>query len=73
MSCLAIKWTIEPKTVSLYSSENTTMNNVDWQRLRKNYFQIVDFLYFIEELEHYNLIKLQTLSFELNDDNESLL
>ena len=73
LSCFAIKWTLEPKELSLYYYESKKLGNVDWDGLRKNYFQTVDFLYFIEELENYNLIKLQTLSFDLKNDDERLL
>lgn len=74
LSCFAIKWTLEPKKeLSLYSYEGKNMDDIDWNGLKKNYFQIVDFLYLIEELENYNLIKLQTLSFDLEHDEECLL
>ena len=74
LSCFAIQWSYKPKkTISLYSYEGKPMNEVDWGNLRMNYFQTVDFLYLIEELEEYHLIKLQTLSFELGNDEERLL
>lgn len=74
LSCFAIQWTFEPKKeLSLYSYEGKTIDEVDWDGLRKNYFQTVDFLYLIEELENYNLIKLQTLSFEIEHDDERFL
>ena len=74
LSCFVIQWTLKPKKeLSLYSYEGKTINDIDWDGLRKNYFQTVDFLYLIEELENYNLIKLQTLSFELEHDEERLL
>lgn len=60
LSCFAIQWTLKPKKeLSLYSYEGKTINDIDWDGLRKNYFQTVDFLYLIEELENYNLIKLR--------------
>lgn len=74
LSCFAIQWSYKPKkTISLYSYEGKPMNEVDWGNLRTNYFHTVDFLYLIEELEEYHLIKLQTLSFELENDEERLL
>ena len=74
LSCFAIQWTFKPKKeLSLYSYEGKNMDDVDWDGLRKNYFQIVDFLYLIEELENYNLVKLQTLSFDLEHDDERFL
>lgn len=74
LSCFAIQWTFKPKKgLSLYSYEGKNMDDVDWDGLRKNYFQTVDFLYLIEELENYNLIKLQTFSFDLEHDDERLL
>lgn len=36
--------------------------------LSKYYFQVADFLYFIEELEQEHFIKIQTLSFEVKTD-----
>ncbi len=69
LECFALKWTLKPQyTLSFYSS-----NYKDWDKLKKSYFQVADFLYFIEELEQENLIKIQTLSFDLKADEERVL
>lgn len=69
LECFALKWTLKPQyTLSFYSS-----NYKDWDKLKKSYFQVADFLYFIEELEQENLIKIQTLSFDLKEDEERVL
>lgn len=41
--------------------------------MRKNYFQVADFLYLIEELEKDRFVKIQTLSFEVETDEERVL
>ena len=56
---------LEPKkTLLFYSIQNKT----DWNVLRKNYFQVADFLYLIEELEKDRFVKIQTLSFEVETE-----
>lgn len=74
LECFALRWTSIPKkTLYFYSYEDTSMVDADWDRLRKNYFQVADFLYFIEELEKEHLIMIQTLSFEIKTDEERVL
>lgn len=70
LECFALRWVLEPKkTLLFYSIQNKT----DWNVLRKNYFQVADFLYLIEELEKDRFVKIQTLSFELETDEERVL
>lgn len=74
LNCFALRWNIEPnKTLVFYSTRNNVSKDIDWDALRKSYFQVADFLYFVEELEKENFIKIQTLSFELKNDNERML
>lgn len=70
LECFALRWVLEPKkTLLIYSIQNKT----DWNVLRKNYFQVADFLYLIEELEKDRFVKIQTLSFEVETDEERVL
>lgn len=70
LECFALRWVLEPKkTLLFYSIQNKT----DWNVLRKNYFQVSDFLYLIEELEKDRFVKIQTLSFEVETDEERVL
>lgn len=70
LECFALRWVLEPKkTLLFYSIQNKT----DWNVLRKNYFQVADFLYLIEELEKDRFVKIQTLSFEVETDEERIL
>ena len=70
LECFALKWVLEPKKTLLFYS---TQNNIDWNALRRNYFQVADILYLIEELEQRHFIKIQTLSFEIKADEERVL
>ena len=70
LECFALRWVLEPKkTLLFYSIQNKT----DWNVLRKNYFQVADFLFLIEELEKDRFVKIQTLSFEVETDEERVL
>lgn len=70
LECFALRRVLEPKkTLLFYSIQNKT----DWNVLRKNYFQVADFLYLIEELEKDRFVKIQTLSFEVETDEERVL
>ena len=70
LECFALRWVLEPKkTLLFYSIQNKT----DWNVLRKNYFQVADFLYLIEEPEKDRFVKIQTLSFEVETDEERVL
>ena len=74
LECFALRWTLEPKkTLFFYSCQEKSMEDINWDSLRKHYFQVADFLYFIEELEEEHLIKMQTLSFEVKNDEERTL
>lgn len=64
LNILALKWEVEPKcSVSLYS-DKVSPERRDWKELSKEYFRIVDFIYFVEELEVLGLVKFQYISFE---------
>ena len=70
LECFALRWVLEPKkTLLFYSIQNKT----DWNVFRKNYFQVADLLYLIEELEKDRFVKIQTLSFEVETDEERVL
>lgn len=74
LECFALRWTLEPqKAILFYSLQGTSIADINWNDLRKNYFKIADFLYFIEELEQEHLIRIQTLSFNLQTDEERVL
>lgn len=74
LGCFALRWTLEPKkTLVFYSCKDESITDINWDSLRKHYFQVVDFLYFIEELEQEHFIKTQTLSFEVKTDEERVL
>ncbi|MGE4309157.1 hypothetical protein [Bacteroides sp.] len=63
LSFLAIKWEITPrKAIYVFAEENTPDKVID-----NNYFQISDFLYFIEELENNHFIKVQSMPTIKND------
>ena len=70
LECFALRWVLEPKKTLFFYS---TQKPIDWDALRKNYFQIADVLYLIEELEQGHFIKIQTLSFEVKADEERIL
>lgn len=74
LECFALRWTLEPqKALFFYSLQGSSMAEVNWDNLRKNYFKIADILYFIEELEQEHFIRIQTLSFNLKTDEERVL
>ncbi len=64
LDTLAIKWELEPKcSIQIYAQfENPTIQQ--WKDIQKKYFEIADYIYLIEELFEYKLIKLQEVSFE---------
>lgn len=74
LECFALRWTLEPqKALFFYALQGTSIADINWDNLRKNYFKIADFLYFIEELEQEHFIRIQTLSFDLKTDEERVL
>lgn len=74
LECFALRWTLEPKkTLFFYSCQDESTTDINLGSLRKYYFQVVDFLYLIEELEQERFIKIQTLSFETKNDEERAL
>ena len=74
LECFALRWILEPKkTLFFYSCQDESTTDINWDSLRKYYFQVADFLYLIEELEQEHFIKIQTLSFEIKTDEERTL
>lgn len=72
LQCFALSWTKEPyKNIILYSNKDTQDGKPDWDALNKSYFQVADFLYFIEELEQNGFIKLQILAHDNKNDQEN--
>lgn len=70
LECFALRWMLTPQKALFFYS---TQTNIDWDALRKNYFQVADILYLIEELEQEHFIRIQTLSFNLKTDEERVL
>lgn len=64
LETLAISWELEPKcSIQIYAQfKNPT--DEQWRDIQKKYFEIADYIYLIEELFEYKLIKLQEVSFE---------
>lgn len=64
LNTLAIRWVLEPKcSIQIYAQfKNPTVEQ--WRDIQKKYFEIADYIYLIEELFEYKLIKLQEVSFE---------
>lgn len=64
LDTLALRWELEPKcSIQIYAQfENPTEKQ--WEDIQKKYFEIADYIYLIEELFEYKLIKLQEVSFE---------
>lgn len=74
LECFALRWILKPKkTMFLYSCKDESITDINKESLRKSYFQVADFLYFIEELEQEHFIKTQTLAFEIKTDKERVL
>ncbi|MFV0585857.1 hypothetical protein [Bacteroides reticulotermitis] len=53
LSFLAIRWEMSPKTIHIHYKEK--------MKFEGPYYELSDFLYFIEELESRNLIRIQTI------------
>lgn len=64
LETLAISWELEHKcSIQIYAQfKNPT--DEQWRDIQKKYFEIADYIYLIEELFEYKLIKLQEVSFE---------
>lgn len=64
LETLAIRWELVPKcSIQIYAQfKNPT--DEQWKDIQKKYFEIADYIYLIEELFEYKLIKLQEVSFE---------
>lgn len=64
LDTLAIRWNLEPKcSIQIYAEfENPTEEQ--WEEVKKKYFEVADYIYLIEELLEYKLVKLQEISFE---------
>lgn len=62
----ALKWSIDPiDEVIIYVSESDFENS---KKIDRQYFEIADFIYFIEELEQLGFIKLQKLPSKNSED-----
>lgn len=66
LSNIALRWCLPPKkSIKLYyitADVRICMNDI-----MKSYYEIVDFIYFIEELEANHLIKIQNMSFSIRN------
>lgn len=72
--CFAVKWSVRPKKeLSFYSFQGDVGEGANWELLRKSYFQVSDFLYLVEELEGVGFIKIQTLNFEIEKEEDRIL
>lgn len=64
LDSLAISWEVEPKcSIQIFFQEKTPSQK-QWNEIRKTYFEIADYIYLIEELLEYRLIKLQEISLD---------
>ena len=46
LECFALRWILEPKkTLFFYSCQDESTTDINWDSLRKYYFQVADFLY----------------------------
>lgn len=62
LSNIALRWDVVPKkNIQIYFPSGFASGFTN--QIMKAYYDIVDFIYFIEELEKYNLIKIQSISF----------
>lgn len=69
LNFFALKWSVNPKDeVTIFIPKN---NSNDDDTLNKLYFDVANFIYFIEELEAMGFIKLQNLP--SSNDNESTI
>lgn len=70
LNFFALKWSVNPKDeVTIFIPQN---NSNDEETLNKLYFDIANFIYFIEELESIGFIKLQNLPSSI-DNNSTIL
>lgn len=62
LSNIALRWSVEPKrNIQIYFPSGFASSFTN--DIMKAYYAIADFIYFIEELESYNLIRIQNMSF----------
>lgn len=74
LQCFAVKWSINPIKIQLYSYKGVEdSSKIDWDSLRRDYFKLVDFMYFIEELESASYVKMQVLPSKDTTDEERIL
>lgn len=70
LETLAISWEIEPNcSIQIYSQKQNP-NTIERKEILKIYFDIADYIYLVEELLEYKLIKLQEVSFD-NSSHEN--
>ena len=58
LNFFALRWNLEPDEVTIYIPKSEQNNS---EKTDKLYFDIADFIYFIEELEELGFIKLQNI------------
>lgn len=70
LNFFALKWSVNPKNeVTIFIPKN---NSNDVKTYNKQYFDVANYIYFIEELESIGFIKLQNLP-SSNDNNSTIL
>lgn len=69
LNFFALRWTLEPDEVTIYIPKSEQNNS---EKTDKLYFDIADFIYFIEELEELGFIKLQNIPSKNEDDSRIL-
>ncbi len=70
----ALEWEEKPnKAIYIYDNSTSKPTDQDWRKIHENYFKIVDFLYFMEELENNGFIKLLSISFKNETPKERVL
>lgn len=74
LNFFALKWSVNPKDeVTIFIPQNNSNDEETLKEtLNKLYFDIANFIYFIEELESMGFIKLQNLP-SSNDNNSTIL
>ena len=69
LDTIALSWKTDEKcrhNLAIFS-EVSEPDNDQWNEILKKYFEIVDFVYLLEELEENNMLKKQTVSLSAED------
>ena len=70
LDLLGIKWTKSNKeSISIYYNANTENSKIE---AKKTYFRILDYLYFIKELENNQLVIIQQISYSKDKSDEEV-